>query len=234
MHHTQTLTASVTKPAPFYGYDTRLYYGNEAAPDLRFSRQPTHANELDEDEIEKTVKRGKKKLEKRARKAVGAGTQFTEMGNAEFDVLFGAVDRTNEVQFRLMFTPLAQQNMLELIKSDDGYGDDFAFYKTGCINCIRSEHAQHWQTDTDPAATRATTLRRRARRSSSTTRRTSNRCTSTWRPFFRCRCTARQSRANSFTATYTPPITRDLKRRCLPTGWAPRPLRTERRKRTAF
>lgn len=151
VHHTQTLTASVTKPAPFYGYDTRLYYGNEAAPDLRFSRQPTHANELDEDEIEKTVKRGKKKLEKRARKAVGAGTQFTEMGNAEFDVLFGAVDRTNEVQFRLMFTPLAQQNMLELIKSDDGYGDDFAFYKTGCINCIRSEHAQHWQTDTDPA-----------------------------------------------------------------------------------
>lgn len=151
VHHSQTLTASVTKPAPFYGYDTRLYYGNEAAPDLCFSRRPTHANELDEKQIEKTVKRGKKKLEKRARKAVGAGARFTEMGNAEFDVLFGAVDRTNEVQFRLMFTPLAQQNMLDLIKSDDGYGDDFAFYKTGCINCIRSEHAQRWQTDIDPA-----------------------------------------------------------------------------------
>ena len=151
VHHTQTLTASVTKPAPFYGYETRLYYGNEAAPDLRFSRQPTHANELDEDAIAKKVKRGKKKLQKKARKAVGSGGQFTEMGNAEFDVLFGATDRTNEVQFRLMFTPLAQKNMLDLIKSDDGYGDDFAFYKTGCINCIRSDHAQSWQTETDPA-----------------------------------------------------------------------------------
>ena len=155
VHHSQTLTASVTKPAPYYGYETRLYYGNEAAPDLRFSRQPTHANELDEGEIEKQVKRGKKKLEKKARKAVGAGTGFTEMGNAEFDVLFGATDRTNEVQFRLMFTPLAQQNMLDLIKSDEGYGDDFAFYKTGCINCIRSEHAQRWQTETDPSRYRS-------------------------------------------------------------------------------
>ncbi len=151
VHHSQTLTASVTKPAPYYGYETRLFYGNEAAPDLSFSRQPTHANELDEKEIEKTVKKGGKKLAKRARKAVGSGAQFTEMGSTEFDVLFGAVDRTHEVQFRLMFTPLAQKNMLDLIKEDDGYGDDFAFYKTGCVNCIRSEHAQRWQAETDPS-----------------------------------------------------------------------------------
>ena len=152
VHHTQTLTASVTKPAPYYGYETRMYYGNEAAPDLRFSRQPTHAEQMDDKQLEKQVKRGGKQLAKKTRKAIGSGSgRFTEMASTEFEVLFGALDRTNEVQYRLMFTPLAQQNMLDLIKSDDGYGDDFAFYKAGCVNCIRSEHAQVWQTDTDPS-----------------------------------------------------------------------------------
>ena len=66
-------------------------------------------------------------------------------------MLFGATNRNNEVQFRLMFTPLAQNNMVDLMTSDDGYGDDFAFYKTGMLNCIRSDHAQSWQTDADPA-----------------------------------------------------------------------------------
>ena len=152
VHHTQTLTATYTAPAPVYGYNTRMFYGNEAAPDLNFSRQPTHAHELSEGQVERKVRRGKKKLEKRARKALTSGTgSFTEMGNAEFDVLFGATDRDNEVQFRLMFTPLAQKNMLSLIRSDEAYGDDFAFMKRGMLNCIRSEHAQSWQIETDPS-----------------------------------------------------------------------------------
>lgn len=149
--HSQTLTATVTKPAPFYGYETDMIYGNEAAPDLRFSRRPTHANELDEKQLEKKVKKGGKLLAKKTRKAIEEGRRFTEMASTEFEVLFGATDRNNEVQFRLMFTPLAQTNMLDLIKSDDGYGDDFAFRKTGCVNCIRSEHAQRWQTEISPA-----------------------------------------------------------------------------------
>ncbi len=152
VHHTQTLTAVYTAPAPVYSYNTRMFYGNEAAPDLSFSRQPAHAHELTEGQVERKVKRGKKKLEKRARKALSSGTgSFTEMGNAEFDVLFGALDRDNEVQFRLMFTPLAQKNMLSLIRSDEAYGDDFAFTKRGMLNCIRSEHAQNWQIETDPS-----------------------------------------------------------------------------------
>ena len=152
VHHTQTLTASYRAPAPHYGYNTRLYYGNEAAPDLCFSRQPTHAHLLSEDQVERKVKKGKKQLEKKARKAVTSGSSnFTEMGNAEFDVLFGALDRDNEVQFRLMFPPLAQKNMLELIRSDEAYGDDFAFIKRKGLNCIRSEHAQSWTIETDPS-----------------------------------------------------------------------------------
>ena len=150
VHHSQTLTATYTAPAPVYSYNTRMYYGNEAAPDLSFSREPTFAHNLSENEVERKVKKGEKKIAKRARKALESGkSQFTEMGNAEFDVLFGALDRDNEVQFRLMFTPLAQKNMLGLIRSDEAYGDDFAFIKRKGLNCIRSVHAQNWQIEPD-------------------------------------------------------------------------------------
>lgn len=151
-HHSQTLIASIERPAPMYAYDTRLYYGNEAAPALNFSRTAKHTHKLDEDDIEHTVKKGAKKLAKMSREAIESNSGgFTEIGNTEFEVLFGATDRDNEVEFRLMFTPLAQNNMLDLLKSDEGYGDDFAFYKRGLMNCIRSEHAQSWQPDANPA-----------------------------------------------------------------------------------
>ena len=142
-HHSQTLTASVVKPAPYYGFETRLIYANEGAPRLTFTRGPQHSELLSEKEREKKVKR--------TEEAISEGKRFTELANTEFEVLFGALDRDNEVEYRLMFTPLAQQNMLGLITSDKGYGDDFSFVKSGMINIICSEHAQNWLTDTDPA-----------------------------------------------------------------------------------
>lgn len=150
-HHTQTLTASVIKPAPYYGFETRLIYANEGAPRLTFTRGPQHSELLSEKEREKKVKKGGKELKERTEEAISEGKRFTELANTEFEVLFGALDRDNEVEYRLMFTPLAQQNMLGLITSDKGYGDDFSFVKSGMINIIRSEHAQNWLTDTDPA-----------------------------------------------------------------------------------
>lgn len=155
VHHSQTLTATYSAPAPSYGYNTRLYYGNEAAPDLNFSRQPAYTHQLSDSEVERKVKKGKKKLQKKARQAIESGGSFTEMGNSEFDVLFGATNRDNEVQFRLMFTPLAQKNMIELIRSDEAYGDDFSFVKKKMLNCIRSEHAQRWQIEPDIASYRS-------------------------------------------------------------------------------
>ncbi len=143
-HHSQTLTASVTKPKPFYRTETRLIYGNEAAPDLHFSRSPAHAEDLSEKERERKVKKGAKHIRKKQEEAMEAGGGFTEMGNAEFDVLFGALDRDNEVQFRLLFTPLAQRNLLALIKDEEGYGDDFRMVKDGCLNYIYSEHSAGW------------------------------------------------------------------------------------------
>ena len=148
--HSQTLVASVTKPKPVYSEYTRLIYGNEAAPNLRFAHEPTHAENMSERELENEIKSGVKKILKMQEKAVKNGeSSFTVMGNEEFDVLFNAFDRNNEVEFRLLFTPLAQKNMLELMKSKDGFGDDFYFTKSKCLNFISSEHSKYWDLDTD-------------------------------------------------------------------------------------
>lgn len=148
-HHSQTLVATVTKPKPYYSKQTRLVYGNEAAPDLSFSHTPTHAERLGEKSLENTVKSGMKKIQKQQKKNLQSDSSFTEMGNAEFDVLFNAFDRDNEVQFRLLFTPLAQKNMLNLMKDKTGYGDDFNFFKRKTLNYVSSEHSTKWDLDTD-------------------------------------------------------------------------------------
>ena len=145
---TQTLTATVVKPKPYYSNETSLCYATQAAPELSFSRKPTHAEDLSEKQIERKIKAGKKQLEKKAQKSLSEGKSFQEMSNAEFDVLFGATDRDHEVQFRLLFTPLAQRNLTALIKNETGYGDDFAFTKKKELNIIRSEHSQSWSIST--------------------------------------------------------------------------------------
>lgn len=147
-HHSQILHASVTRPKPYYRRETRLVYGNEAAPSLHFSRSPSHVEDLGEKGLEKHIKKGVKELRKKQEEALTeGGKSFTEMGNDEFDVLFGALDRDNEVEFRLLFTPLAQKNMLALLKNSEGFGDDFRMVKSGCLNYIRSEHSEQWDMD---------------------------------------------------------------------------------------
>lgn len=152
--HTETLHASVQKPKPFYSRRTTLIYGNDAAPDLSFSHEPTHAERLSERELERKVRQGERKIEKMARKSISKGGNFTDMSNDEFDVLFNALDRDNEVQFRLLFTPLAQKNMLALMKGEP-YGDDFYFDKRKCLNYVSSEHSQSWEIDTDASRYRS-------------------------------------------------------------------------------
>lgn len=147
--HTQTLTASVDKPKPEYSEATRLIYGNEAAPDLTFTHTPSHSERLSDGAFESAVKSGMKKIQKLQKEAMKSGqSNFTEMGNADFDVMFGALDRDHEVQFRLLFTPLAQKNMLELMRSKDGFGDDFVFRKQQKLNLVSSEHSAFWDLDT--------------------------------------------------------------------------------------
>jgi hypothetical protein len=146
----QTLHASVVKPKPEYFTHTSLGYGCPVAPDLTFDRAPQHSERKSDKKLERIVKSGERKLGNKARKATASGGTFQEMANSEFDVLFGATNRDNEVQFRLMYTPLAQQNTLALLKNANGYGDDFHFIKANRYNIIVSEHSQGWNMSTSP------------------------------------------------------------------------------------
>ncbi len=151
--HTQTLTATIYKPCPEYSFETFLVYGNDAAERLSFSRTPQVSASASEKDIQKQVKKTSKKLDKIAEKAVtdnNPNTNFTKLGNDEFDSLFHAVDRDDETQFRLLFTPLAQTNMLKLIKSKAPYGDDFTFIKKKNLNYIFSRHAQNQNIYSNP------------------------------------------------------------------------------------
>lgn len=148
--HSETLMATVVRPKPEYRHVTYLFYGCDAAPDLHFDRQPTVPADADERKIHNMVKKGEKELEKKAREAVNRGESYNKLANSEFEVLFDASNRDHEVQFRMMFTPLAQQNMVELLKSKQAYGDDFYFYKMGAVNVIRSAHAANTDIDAAP------------------------------------------------------------------------------------
>lgn len=142
----QTLYASVTKPKPSYNYHTKLVYGSEAAPDLTFSRSPMDHGYSDSD-LKSFFKHQEKVVDEYRKKH----PNFTPLGNDEFEDFFGGLDRDNEVQYRLLFTPLAQKSMLDILKNASPYGDDFSFYKTKMINTIISSHSQAADYDGDPS-----------------------------------------------------------------------------------
>ena len=149
---TQVLHASVVKPKPYYSTKVMLSYCAQGGPELCFTRDATHLDQKSDREIERYVKRGEKKLKKMTDKAIEENTDFVSMSNSDFEVLFDALDRTNEVQFRTLFTPLAQTNMVDLIRSDTGYGDDFNFIKRGRTNKIISRHSQERGITLSPSA----------------------------------------------------------------------------------
>ena len=149
--HTQTLTATIYKPAPFYYHDTYLVYGSDAANNLSFSRGPSKANSMTDEQIRKASEKYDKTLDKLTQEAIKKGKSFQRLGNAEFEYLFNALDRDNNMEFRLLFTPAAQKNLCDLIKSKEPYGDDFSFVKRKSLNLIKSAHSQSTNYDSDPA-----------------------------------------------------------------------------------
>lgn len=51
----------------------------------------------------------------------------------------------------MLFTPLAQENMLSLLKDEKvGFGDDFDFNKNKMINMVEADHMQELDLDMDP------------------------------------------------------------------------------------
>jgi len=151
-YHSQILTASVTKNFPMYYEETYLAYGNDAAPDLSFSRVDSNAEHLSPDQIKAKINDGVKQLEKKAREALKKGQNFTVLSNSEFDVLWGALNRNHEVQFRLLFTPLAQKELLKIMKEKTiGFGDNFNFFKQKKVNVVISEHMQSYDFMPNPS-----------------------------------------------------------------------------------
>lgn len=138
----ETLHATVTKPKPFYNKQIVLNYCAQGGPDLTFSRDATHLERKSEQAIERYIKRGERKLDRKTDQAISRNGNFMSMSNTDFEVLFDAWDRTDEVQFRTLFTPLAQTNMVDLLLSKVGYGDDFDFKKSKRTNKIISDHSQ--------------------------------------------------------------------------------------------
>jgi|688.fasta_scaffold88296_2 hypothetical protein len=153
VQRSQTLTASSVHDYPEYRVQTMLLFGHESAPDLSFSRTPSKLSGREDGAMTDWRKEhAVKKEEKQARKGVKRGdSQLTLMANREFEALFNATDRDHEVQFRLLFTALAQQEMVKLLNDRGvGYGDDFYFSKYGKLNVVEPSHLQEMRFDGDP------------------------------------------------------------------------------------
>ena len=147
----QTLTAHVEKPKPVYGRRKVLIYGNDAAPDLEFSREPSELSGARAGILTSLRKSWQLARLRRYSQNLDDDSQYTLMGNHEFETLFVTKDRTNEVEYRLLFTALAQTQMLALLKDTSvGYGDDFSFLKRRKINMIHAKHLDEGTLDTAP------------------------------------------------------------------------------------
>ena len=154
VHRSQVLTASVTKPCPQYTDCTYLIYGNEAASNLVFSRKPSNLSGLEEKKQDKKVAKEAKKLDNRAKKELMDNddtTNYSRFSNDEFEVIFGGTDRNNELEYRLLFTPLAQRNILDILNNSKPFGDDFHFNKDKKLNFIQSKHSQTFDYKKSPS-----------------------------------------------------------------------------------
>lgn len=146
VNHSQTLVAEVTARYPEYFEKTRLIYGNTAAPDLTFYRkQSCLANK----EGSLSYRWKLRKLKNKARDL--KNSDFALMTNEEFEVAFDSSNRNNNQQYASLFTPLAQNTMLKLLKDKEvGFGDDFDFGKEKMINTIIPQHLQDMNIDLNP------------------------------------------------------------------------------------
>ena len=148
----ETLHAHVTKPKPVYSEQKVLIYGNDAAPALSFTREPSGLTGNEGGLWSSIRKKWRLSRLKAHSRNLDDDSNFTLMSNHEFETWFHAKDRDNEVEFRLLFTPVAQTQMLNLMKDTKvGYGDDFTFVKRRKVNLLFSQHLTEATIDTDPS-----------------------------------------------------------------------------------
>ena len=149
----ETLVASVTKPVPVFERGKFLLFGNPAAPDLRFSRSPSPLSGKDPEakSTRRAMEREERHLEALARR-LDPSRPFTMVANHDFEVLFHAIDRDHPVQFRLLYTPLAQQQTVALLRDrEQGWGDDFSLRKDRMVTLVDAEHLSDAEVETPPS-----------------------------------------------------------------------------------
>lgn len=152
VHRSEVLHAYVTKPIPVYTEQKVVLYGNDAAPNLSFSRKPSGFSGDNSGLFDGLKKKWRLSRLKSFSRNLKDDSDFTLMSNHEFETWFHAKDRDNEVEFRLLFTPIAQTQMLQLMKDTKvGYGDDFSFIKQRKVNALFSAHLNKATIETDPA-----------------------------------------------------------------------------------
>ena len=202
----ETLHAQVEKPIPVYSRHKLLIYGNDAAPNLKFSREPSGFSSEGGGLIERWRKwRRLRKLEAFSRNLEDS-SNFTLMGNHEFETWFHTPNRNNEVEFRLLFTPVAQLQMLALLQDHKvGYGDDFTFRKDHRINMLTSTHLDEAVLDTSPERFHDSTMIVRVRRSSPSTNSISKTSTSRLLRCWRFRSISRRARTRTSGRACSPP-----------------------------
>ncbi|MDR2828248.1 MAG: hypothetical protein LBV51_02375 [Acholeplasmatales bacterium] len=138
--NSQVLSASVTEPCPYYTNGSYVVYANESAPNLTFTKLPSNAPLMSDKKLEHFVKKEEKAINNIARKGVGTASNFTPTGNPKFDAVFKTTSRNNEIEYRLLFTPLSQTAMVNLILNNwDIYKPDFYFRKDKMLNYIKFE-----------------------------------------------------------------------------------------------
>lgn len=153
VQRSQTLHASVTKAFPEFAEGAAVILGHEAAPNLSFSRAPSNLSGVDDTKFNAWRKSSAlRSIEKQAKRELKTGSgQLTTMSNKEFETLFKALDRDHEIEFRLLFTPLAQQEMVALLNDKEvGHGDDFVFMKRGRTNYVEPAHLSNIDLDPNP------------------------------------------------------------------------------------
>lgn len=151
VYRSQVLTASVTKPYPEFSGEKIFIFGHDAAPKLSFSRTPSSLSGA-EKSLFNTIGRKIKFQELRdLEQNLTDDNGFTMMSNREFELLFNSTNRSDEIGYRLLFTPLAQQHMVTLLNDKKaGFGDDFYYSKKNKITTITSRHLQNFAFSTEP------------------------------------------------------------------------------------
>lgn len=132
--HNQTLRAMTWHEQPDYDTHVETIFSSPIAEELCFSREPFGVKKMSDKKVTRKIKSTYKKYKKKEIKNINIEKSLTLLENEDFEGLFGAFDRDNEMQYRELFTPLAQQNIVKLIRNREYEGDEFSFAKNGNLN----------------------------------------------------------------------------------------------------